>query len=1001
MRATVEVSSHPFLRYAGQAKTIRRRRKVSSLCPRVSHPVVAILNGKPLLRVAWGRRLSDGDKLHFYIIPQGGGGGSNPLSTILMLAAAVFIPPMAGYLGASMGISTATIGGIEGFTAMGVFKSAVTVVGLSLLSSVIQPPRSPTQVANSIAAPSPTYSASAQGNMARIDGAIPVQYGRMKFSPDLAAVPYYEFSGNDQYVYMLMCLGVGAFDVESINVQDTPISSFPDITTEISGPGELVKLFPSNVITSVEVSGQEAVSNIITSSEVNGQTAVTNIAIGPFVSCGPDTTINSITIIVGMPEGLYVPSDYAPLTTSITFKIEIRPIDSNGDPIGSWSSMPTETITGATYSPQTRSFQYLVLSERYLIRMTRTDAWDPEFQGRKLTWNSLGAGTDISLGPFTANPSGTSANKISIDVVMPRGLYYAEDDGGLSQMSVTWKISARQIDANGDPIEEDFEDLGIETYSAATTTPQRASYQYSVTPGRYQVRLARIDSKQTDARYGHEIVWAGLRAYLPETRNFGFVTMMAVRMRVTGSISGMASRMITVVATRKIKAWSPSTGWSSQTPSRSIAWAFADAARSVDYGPGLPESRIDLQALYELDQIWSSRGDHFDGRFDNQSTVWDVLSRIATTGRAKPYMQGGMLRIFRDAAQSVPSAVFTERNMVKGTFSIRYAMPTDQSANYCDVGYWDGTIWAPRRVGAVPSGVTASRAAKIETFGVTDRAHACRDGAYFAATSLYRRQFIEFQTEMAGFIPAMGDLVAIQHSMPSWGQHGEVVEWDAVNRTATLSDPMEWAEGEDHLIGFRKADGGFDGPYAATQVDEYKVKVDPAPSIVPSAGINESRTHIIFGSEEKWLRLARVINIKPRSTHRVTLELVNEDDRVHTADVGITVPPPSSSSLPTTVLAPVVTGLITRISENKMLVSWNPATGSTYYVIEQSDGGGSWLHVGQTESLSFVFEMLYGALTTVRVAAFGSTFGPWASDSLWSGDDALMWTGDDYPMWSS
>jgi hypothetical protein len=61
--------------------------------------------------------------------------------------------------------------------------------------------------------------------------------------------------------------------------------------------------------------------------------------------------------------------------------------------------------------------------------------------------------------------------------------------------------------------------LGIKTYTAKTTTPQRYSELFTVAAGRYEVRVRRLDAKQTDTRFGHEILWGGLRAYLPETRN--------------------------------------------------------------------------------------------------------------------------------------------------------------------------------------------------------------------------------------------------------------------------------------------------------------------------------------------------------------------------------------------------------------------------------------------------------------------------------------------------
>ena len=40
--------------------------------------------------------------------------------------------------------------------------------------------------------------------MARLDQAIPVQYGRVCAYPDFAAQPYVEYAGNEQYLYQLL-----------------------------------------------------------------------------------------------------------------------------------------------------------------------------------------------------------------------------------------------------------------------------------------------------------------------------------------------------------------------------------------------------------------------------------------------------------------------------------------------------------------------------------------------------------------------------------------------------------------------------------------------------------------------------------------------------------------------------------------------------------------------------------------------------------------------------
>ena len=51
-------------------------RRVADLAPVTDQPFIAILNGEPLLRAGWGRRLIPGDELAFVLLPLGGGGAT-------------------------------------------------------------------------------------------------------------------------------------------------------------------------------------------------------------------------------------------------------------------------------------------------------------------------------------------------------------------------------------------------------------------------------------------------------------------------------------------------------------------------------------------------------------------------------------------------------------------------------------------------------------------------------------------------------------------------------------------------------------------------------------------------------------------------------------------------------------------------------------------------------------------------------------------------------------
>lgn len=844
--------------------------QISALAIPGDAPFVILRNGAAVLRADWEQEIMDGDMFAVVVLPQdGGGGGSNPLTTILRLAVVVVATVYGGPLG-----------GVAGSWGQVATSAAIMVAGNMLINVLIPPPTLPSaQQQSQMAAASPTYSLQAQGNTARLDSAIPEHFGRLRVFPDFAAMPYVEYAGNEQYLYSLLCIGRGSYSVEAVQIEDSPVSSFAEITYEIIAPGGALTMFPANVATSGEVSGQELL------------------------------------------QGAYI-------------------------------------------------------------------------------------------GPFAANAAGTQANFLGFDVVLPRGLYHVNaETGALETVSLTVQCECRPIDDNGTPTGDgSYTVLGTTTYSYATTTPQRASIRYAVTAARYQCRMTRTDTKQTDTTYGHEVVWAGLRAYLPETRNFGDVTLLAMRMRASNNLSTQSSRKVNVIATRKLPIWNGSE-WSALTATSSIAWAFAYVCKVA-----VPDSRIDLAGLLALDAVWAARRDTFDGRFDNAVSLWEALTKIAVAGRAKPFMQGGIIRLSRDASQSIPVALFSMRNILRGSFSVHYLMPTEETADAVEVAYFDRNYWASRRVLSKLAGSAAAKPVKVDLFGVTDRNQAFREGVYQAACNRYRRKIIKFQTEMEGFIPSFGDLIAISHDMPQWGQFAEVLGYDPDTLLLTVSEPLVFTTGT-HYVGLRKRDGSISGPYAVTAGNnEYQLALPSLLDFTPYTGMNEERTHVVFGPGETWRQPAKVVGVRPRGLYSVEIECINEDASVHTAEDGLTAPPVNYSQLPTNYTAPVITSLNLKSSTSdvsKVLAVWTPAPGADTYQIEMASGtdpnaaGLVWTRVAETTANNWAVTALYGSQTLIRVRGVGLVAGPWSalfygsvSDYMWVNDAANMWNATDTTlMW--
>lgn len=869
-----------------EVKIVTRKKRIDKLAPKTDKPFICVLNGEPLLRhkKGWHRSVRDGDTVAFVMLPQGGGGGSNPLKIVLAIAVAVIAPQLGFQLASSMGSS---LMGFSSTAAFGEFLGAAVGFGLNAVINALIPAPSPpkAQKVAELASPSPTYSLNAQGNTARLGQPIPVIYGRNVMYPDFIGQPYTEYAGNEQYLYQLLCIGHGQFDIEQIRIEDTIVENNVDQTgafVPATGAFEEIEYqviynapvtaFPANVFTALEVAGQELM-----------------------------------------------------YTT------------------------PTPTY----------------------------------------------------IGPFVVNAAGSEINAIAVDVVTPRGLYYANDDGGLDTRTVAFRAEARLIDNSGAPIGA-WTTIIDESFSEKTTTPQRRSYKAGVANGRYEIRMTRTNQKDTDTRAGNDVNWATLRGYSQGSQNYGDVTVIAMRMRATNSLSMQASRKINVIGTRMLPTWNGTT-WTDAVQTRSIAWAIADLCKA-SYGMKLADNQIYLAGLLELDALWHSRLDYFDGLFDSQQTAWDAVTQIARCGRALPYMQGGIFAVTRDSEQTIPTAMFSQRNIVRNSLNLQYIMPSVETADALDIEYWDHGTWQPKTVRASLPDSTEQVVATMKMFGCTGREQAWREGMYMAACNRYRRRTLNFETDMEGFIPSIGDLIAVQHDMPQWGLSGDVTSWDASSLTLGLSEPVQITG--THYIALRRRNGSVSGPYLiASSPDAYTVVLDEMPDITPDFGIDRERTHFAFGLADAMYINARVLSIKPRSLNKVSIYAVVESDYVHNADTGAA-PADDAWALPTRNTVPIISGLLGRsdpIYVDKMFLSWQPAAGAEYYLIEVSDSGEGWTRIGETRTSNYTAVVPYGNRTQVRVAAVGAVKGPWVeinyganASYMWDAiDTTLMWEVDD------
>lgn len=572
-------------------------------------------------------------------------------------------------------------------------------------------------------------------------------------------------------------------------------------------------------------------------------------------------------------------------------------------PISAYEAVQTETITGGGTPTLFETNVYPA----------------PDVSGVVLEApNDLSTGSNGVAGPFAVCPPGRTTNRIGVDINFPQGLYVANTSGGFNSLGVQWRVDARPVDEAGAVIGPETL-VAIENFSASGgstlnslgagvvrnfrggafrvgqfTTPLSVSYRYTMpTAQRWAITVRRLDNRDMSASAGHQIAWTGLKGFLG-TPALSNLTALALRLKATNQLNDQTFRRVSVLATRRLPLYDIATStWSAPQRTSSIAAALSSVLMDTETGGRLTARSFDAATLWQLDQVWATRGDRFNGIFDKSATLWDAVEKITTVGRTKAYHQGGVIRFHRDRPQTLPVQAFSTQNMTAGSFEVEYRLPApDDAPDGVEVEYFDRRTWKPATVTVDMSGVevaygSRSNPAREQLFGITDRAHAVREAAYIALANR-RRIFPVFDTEMEGLIVSYGDLITIQHDVPRWGASGQVYEWDQATLTGTLLQGVTVDDlSGSWLARFRDDRGRPSAPIAIAQwpsdttfvLASAPVYVGGAPFTV-GTGQGRERTHVSFGRVGEEPMRAIVLGAVPRG-RTVKLLTVIENDAVH------------------------------------------------------------------------------------------------------------------------
>ncbi len=334
--------------------------------PSTVHGLVTVYIGEvEVSRVHWHRvRAKTGMPIYVHVRMQGGDGGKDVLRVLAMFAVAVLAFWAGGVVGGLLG-GTATVLGSIGAA---LTTAAVMTLGQYLVMALLPPPSVKTGYTFDQQIGNPYGQITGLRNQAAPYGPIPRVCGKRRMFPMLAARPYTETVGDNQYLRMLLLVGLGPLQITDIKFGETDIDAIAHCEYEVregwAGDAD-VTLYERNIKEDsygvlFDVAGTETIKTTRT-----------------------DTKEISIDMVA--PAGIARFNDEGqPQTFTVSLNVRYRAAGSGGTWLSpDWLEPSTEngtnvdgvlSFSGKTQNAIRRTGRWTVPTGQYEVKITRTTA---------------------------------------------------------------------------------------------------------------------------------------------------------------------------------------------------------------------------------------------------------------------------------------------------------------------------------------------------------------------------------------------------------------------------------------------------------------------------------------------------------------------------------------------------------------------------------------------------------------------------------------------------
>ena len=798
------------------------------------------------------------------------------------------------------------------------FVNMLAAAAISFVVSKIFAPTMPQNQSvssnrNSRGKASSTYSLNSQQNEAKRGEVIPVIYGKVRTYPALIAPPYYRFENNEEYLYQLMCIGQGTYNIDSMLIGDTDVidiqsdyfryeqllyndfKTVQGITDKINDSNYygLVKQIPD--VDNLELRGTPQNKSMSMRFENN---TITFYDYGDGSSPDLGSLLNGSTITITETlnnDGVYTVDSV--IGNVVTIQSHTFVTEPTGFAKDASSANYYHILTYSGYSENSfveghnsdtqlyddnqidtvfsRGSDIFTIRDRIATDSARLTFTNPE-ASPYVEYNE----TDLILiakpynAEFFTSYGAYSYNKnhigFEVDIVYPNGVYNSD--------SSTGDFLARSTEMNiGLDNSNITETKLITTDGKVDNGAIRVTYKYiygdnghTTTQDSMHLTFKRITPEPTDIQSNDKTFIKSVKFIEANVdyESLGNVTLLWCKIRASNAISSIGQFSINAWVTRS-------------DVNSDINSVCTDLYTNDVYGGRLPLSDLDFPTTTET----------VNGALDTTMTLYDALDMVSKSRRYSVYPVGGDLKLKLDTKKPIRTALYNETNILQDTLKISYLFTEEDEQDSVEIKYRSATDFSEQSVQYPSAGLFPKT---IELWGCTDADVALDTATYLFLQDRSRRKTVEFKTDIQGLIPQYLDKIAISHNIPQWGLGGQIVaidgnkltldcDYDLFVATIPCDDTISCDESfctQSGNIIFRDVNGSVSSIYELDVISEKEVVLKTAPPTWLYVGYDYDNTFFSIGKTSTFIRDYIIIKVEPDSSDNMKITATNYDPSI-------------------------------------------------------------------------------------------------------------------------